>query len=669
MNNRSVFTTVFTSLLLMFLLLAVPVSAQVCNQNFSLGNDTTLNCGSSLTIQAPSGFPGYLWNTGATNSSINVSQAGTYWCTATVPQASIVVNGDFSQGYTGFTSDYMVGSGGTYGQLTYEGTYAVSSNSSLVHTNFASCFDHTFGNSSGSMMIVNGAALANQAIWRQQVPVQPNTTYIFSVWGMSVVSANPGQLNFSINQVQVGNTFVLSTSTCNWQNFFITWNSGSNTTADIAIVNQNTNTSGNDFAIDDILFAPVCVYSDTVVVSAATNPVLTLTGNDSICQGDSVTLTASSTIPGSSFIWQPGGLTGSQITVAPSGNIQYTAIAISPQGCYSAPKSITVHVFPVPVITASDDDSICTGSQVILSATANTGNVDFVWSPGSVTGQQVTVTPLSTTTYVVSGTSQEGCTSSDSVTVVVRNLPQAAISGDSSMCPGDSVILTATGPSGATYQWAPGSGTTASITVAPAITTTYSVVVSDGYCTSAPAAHTVSLRPVPVISVPEDITVCPGESVPAQVSADIPGSEFVWQPGDLSGSGNILVPDSTVMYSIYAVAEGCTSSVDSFTIAVNDTCNCELSVPNVFTPNGDGYNEYYKVITEDCSFTGYSFTIFNRWGMQVWTSNNAADEWDGTHNGTHCTPGTYFWVIDYMYPSGTNTQTHKTDKGSLSLFR
>lgn len=669
MNDRNIFVTVLTSLLLMFLMPELPVSAQACNQNFSLGNDTTLNCGSSLTIQAPSGFPGYLWNTGATTSSINVLQAGTYWCTATVPQANIVVNGDFSQGYTGFTSDYVIGSGGTYGQLTYEGTYAVSSNSNLVHTNFASCFDHTFGNSSGSMMIVNGAALANQAIWRQQVPVQPNTNYIFSVWGMSAVSANPGQLNFSINQVQVGNTFVLPTSTCNWQNFFITWNSGSNTVADIAIVNQNTNTSGNDFGIDDILFAPVCVYSDTIVVSVATNPVLTLTGNDSICQGDSVTLTASSSVPGSSFIWQPGGLTGSQITIAPSGNIQYTAIAISPQGCYSAPKSILVHVFPLPVITVSDDDSICIGSQVTLSATANTGNVDFLWLPGSMSGQQVTVAPLSTTTYMVSGTSQEGCTASDTVTVTVRNLPQVTISGDSSLCPGDSATLAATATPGATYQWTPGNETSVSVTVAPLITTIYSVIVSDGYCTSIPDSHLVSLNPVPVVSVPEDRAVCPGESVTVQVSADVIGSEFVWQPGDLSGADNTLAPDSTMIYSVYAVAAGCTSLVDSFTIAVNDTCNCELSVPNVFTPNGDGYNEYYKVITEDCSFTGYSFTIFNRWGMQVWRSSNAADEWDGTHNGTDCTSGTYFWIIDYMYPSGTNTQTHKTDKGTLSLFR
>src|SRR5690606_8896089 len=153
---------------------------------------------------------------------ITVSQPGTYWCISTDTLGNVVVNGDFSQGQTGFQSDYVPGTGGSFGLLSLEGTYAVTSNSNNVHTNFAFCYDHTQGNASGSMLVVNGASAASQNVWRQIVNVQPNTTYIFSIWAMSVVSSNPGQLLFSVNGIPLGNTFTLSPTTCLWQQYSVT---------------------------------------------------------------------------------------------------------------------------------------------------------------------------------------------------------------------------------------------------------------------------------------------------------------------------------------------------------------------------------------------------------------------------------------------------------------
>ena len=297
--------------------------------------------------------------------------------------------------------------------LFRSGEYAVSSNANLTHTNFANCFDHTSGNASGSMLVANGSPIPDLKIWDQTVAVAPNTDYIFSVWATVVVPSNPGQLNFSINGNQIGETFELSPSTCNWENFFITWHSGTNTSAEISIVNQNTNSDGNDFALDDIEFSPVCISTDEIVVSLAGGPILSVPPMQTICYGDSITLTATSDTEGSTFIWQPGGLQGSEITVAPSTTTQYTVIATSPQQCNSTPKSVIVNIDIQPQFSLFlPKDSLCPGEEITLSALPYVGtspDVEYVWLPGNIAGNELNISPTETTTYTLIGTIPNWC--------------------------------------------------------------------------------------------------------------------------------------------------------------------------------------------------------------------------------------------------------------------
>ena len=212
-----------------------------CDIDFSIGNDTLIDCNSSISLNATAGLDNYNWSNNQSGSSITVSSPGQYICTATVVSGiNVVVNGDFSDGISGFDSDYDQGMGGAYGPLSLEGTYTVAANTQDTHNDFVFCYDHTTGDASGSLLGVNGANTPGQQVWSQTVAVQPDTDYMFSVWAMSAVASNPGTLNFSVNGDQVGNNLNLPFSTCNWQNFFVVWNSGTNTTADIAIENLNT---------------------------------------------------------------------------------------------------------------------------------------------------------------------------------------------------------------------------------------------------------------------------------------------------------------------------------------------------------------------------------------------------------------------------------------------
>jgi hypothetical protein len=167
---------------------------------------------------------------------------------ATAAQASnLVVNGDFEAGNSGFTSGYDY----DHGDLGPAGKYDVINNPRTDHPLFAVMGDHTSG--AGLMMVINGADIPDVNVWEETtIPVTPHTTYVFSAWVASVYYSNPAQLNLDINGSQVGATFDAPGVAGVWQQVSMTWNSGSATTADLALVNQNTSPDGNDFALDDI---------------------------------------------------------------------------------------------------------------------------------------------------------------------------------------------------------------------------------------------------------------------------------------------------------------------------------------------------------------------------------------------------------------------------------
>ena len=165
------------------------------------------------------------------------------------------INGDFSSGNSGFSSSYtfVADIPGVKTELQPEAYYSIWNNPNDLHTNFSSCTDVS---GDGNMMIINGAPQENVEVWRQPISVEENTLYYFTTWVSSVHPTSPAQLQFSVNGALLGDIFNASSNTCEWQQFYATWNSAENTTANISIVNKNTIASGNDFAIDYVTFVP-----------------------------------------------------------------------------------------------------------------------------------------------------------------------------------------------------------------------------------------------------------------------------------------------------------------------------------------------------------------------------------------------------------------------------
>lgn len=239
-----------------------------------------------------------------------------------------------------------------------------------------------------------------------------------------------------------------------------------------ASVNVNA-TSNTTYTV--IGYSGTCFSSATVNVTIG-SPTLTITGNTTMCKGDSTTLTINGA---NSYSWAAAsGLTtstGQAVTVKPNSTTTYTVIGTSAGGC-TAIKTVTVTVSNTPLANAGNDTTICEGSAVTLKAA---GGSSYLWSNGSSLAT-VTVTPPTTSIYAVI-VSNGVCKNTDNVTITVLPKPIANAGNSASITSGSSASLLAKG--GAGYQWTPTIGLSCiycpNPVASPEKTTVYYVIVTD----------------------------------------------------------------------------------------------------------------------------------------------------------------------------------------------
>lgn len=350
--------------------------------NNNLACTLTVDAGPDMTICTPGQVPlngtvlgdfiGAEWtpaigvlNPNSPVTTANVTQTTTYTLTASsLDGTNLITNANFDGGLTGFTSDYIPGTGGTFGLLSGEGQFAVATNAADTHNNFAPCTDHTGG---GSMLVVNGAGVVNQNVWCQQVAVVPGTEYAFSAWITSVVSGSPAQLQFSVNGTLLGGIFNASPVTCAWNQFFATWNSGGNTNVEICIVNQNTATGGNDFAIDDISFGELCEATDQVTITVIELDA-TFTPPASVCQLSGIidlnsTLSPFATLGGNWTVNSINTQFFDPLTLGPG--LHTVTYTVTNGPCVESMPA-TIFVEPLPDPSWAAPAAVCLGSQPIF---------------------------------------------------------------------------------------------------------------------------------------------------------------------------------------------------------------------------------------------------------------------------------------------------------------
>ena len=260
-----------------------------------------------------------------------------------------------------------------------------------------------------------------------------------------------------------------------------------------------------------------------VTVNVNPIPVVTTSTDTYNCPGIGVSLSASGA---DSYEWMPGMLTGNNVTIDPNTTTTYTVTG-STDGCMST-ESVLVSVSDV---AAPADVLGCEGTDRTLVAS---GAVDYTWQPGNLSGASITVSPLTTTTYTVTGTDPSGCMTTDEVEVVVNPNPVVIAPPDSLIAIGTSIDLTASGTA-TSYTWNPGgNGTT--ITTSPGANTTY-VLTGTIDSTTCSSTDTVIVYAIALPVLSGTGTILKNETT--TLSATGPsGATFEWY--DALTGGNLL---------------------------------------------------------------------------------------------------------------------------------
>lgn len=628
-------------------------SAAIQNDNQTISTaDTTICIGSSKQLKAAPALS-YCWspathlNNPTIQNPITSSPASiTYYLTSEKKGTNLVVNGNFSAGNTGFSSDYLYSPSSGFNP----GVYTVGNSPVAWHPQMPSCTDHTGAGGNGNMMLVNGAEVLNVKVWTQTVAVQPNTNYAFETWLQHVTSVNPASLQFSINGVTIGPIFTANNTSCVWDRFYTTWNSGNNTSATISIVNQNQIYTGNDFALDDISFSPIIISRDSVKITVDT-PLISTSSDSAICTGSSIQINTSGAL---NYQWSPAsGLSNTAISnplASPSATTKYIVTGTNSFGCI-AKDSITVTVKPKPTVSISNDTLICSGSGIQLTAG---GGASYSWSPVNTLSNAVIANPIAIplvgTTYHVTVINADNCNSTDSVRVDVRQPNTFNISPSTPVCIGDSVQLAANG--GDIYNWSPASNLSntnlANPLAYPTNTTSYDVTITDTLCNiSQTLTTTVVVNPLPVLTTSKSNDVdCSNATSQLNVSGAI---QYAWMPsGTLNNAAiqnPIASPSTTTNYIVTGKdINGC-SNTDSITVLVTAANSGNYLMPNAFTPNNDGINDCFGIKNWG-PVTDLEFSVYNRWGERVFYTTDPNSCWNGNYKATAQIPGVYSYVIN-----------------------
>ena len=582
----------------------------------------TACAGSAVTISATASSAGgnYLWSPGgATAASISVNPASTtvYSCTYTLGScqttttATVTINpvpaisvpsSIVCAGVAATLAATVSPAGGTYvwspgGQTTnsitvspatttnYSVTYTLSgctaSATNSVTVNpipTVSATSTTICSGSNATVTASSSLPGGTYAWSpggqttSSITVSPATTTNYTVTytlnncsstSTGRVTVNPlPTVSVAASTICAGSTATM-TAVPSLSGGTYAWSPGGQTTNAISVIPANTTIYSVVYTLSG------CAASDTSVVTVNPLPVVSV-NSPSICRGSVGTLSASGA---TSYSWSSGNISSS-ITVSPVSTTNYTVTGTT-SGCSSSTIS-TLTVLPLPVVTVNSD-SVCAGGSLNLQAT---GATSYSWSNGAA-GSIITVTPFTTTSYTVVGTTA-GCTATAISTVNVVPAPVVAVNSVS-ICRGSSAVLIATGASD--YQWSNGA-TTPIISVSPANTSTYTVVGSIGTCNSS-AIATVTVRPLPIVLVSSAV-ICAGQSTSLNASG---ASVYSWSNGSVNNSITVS-PAVTTNYTVVGTTNSCSDTALSIVtvnplplVSVNSATICPGSTA-ILSANG-----------------------------------------------------------------------------------
>ncbi|HRP88649.1 MAG TPA: PKD domain-containing protein [Edaphocola sp.] len=512
----------------------VPVTATIgAGLNVNLGNDTSVCQGTTVTLNpgTNTGPVTYLWNTGATTPTLNVSTGGTY--------SVVVDNGSCSKTDTIQVNIFA------YPVVNLGNDTTICTGNSLTL--------NPGSNPSASYLWSNGATTPT-------ININTAGTYSVTVTNGTicqakdtiVVTTTPGpSVNLGADKtICQGTSTTLNAGTGTGVSYL--WNTGA-TTQTISV-----NTSGTYYVLKS---NGSCAASDTVVVNVIQKPILNLGNDVTVCAGTTVALNPGSN-PNATYLWSTGATTPT-ISVNTAGT--YVVTASSLPGCTSS-DTIVVNVNQNPVVNIGNDTAVCMGTTVNLNAGASGSGMNYLWNTGATTPNIMVNTAG---TYVVTvANNLTGCSTTDTMVLSYAPNPTAVLPDSVNICSGGQVQLNA-GNNGSTYSWNTGA-TSQTINVNTA--GQYIVNITNVLGCSINDTTQVTLQPSPLVDLGNDTAFCNQSSI--TLDAGNAGDNYLWNTGATSQS---IVVNQTGVYHVTVTNQyGCTDS-DS------------VEVSYLGTPSVDGF--------------------------------------------------------------------------------
>ena len=370
--------------------------------------------------------------------------------------------------------------------------------------------------------------------------------------------------------------------------------------------------------------------------------------------------------------WSNGSTSSNPTGLSPG---SYTDTITDVNGCQYIDAGIVVGQ---PTAVGVSSDSVvavsCIGysnGAIYISDTGGTPGYTYAWSPGGATTNPLTGVPVGS--YAVTVTDAHNCTATATIVVGIDSPLVLNASKSNVSCPplqNGSISLSVTGGS-PTYQyaWSNGQSGTALSNLGVGID---SVTITDSRgCTIDTGFVITNDSSFKMTAVPDTATINEGDNVQL-------GLEFTFGPGDQIASiawlptlsltcsncpGPIATPLVTTQYTIEAVSDsGCTANAS---VLITVIPQHQLYIPNSFTPNGDGVNDYWGAFGNKKVWIYLNVEVFDRWGEKVFESTDINYQWDGKYRGTPEEPGIYVYIFKVTFLDGYTVN----NKGSITLIR
>ena len=373
------------------------------------------------------------------------------------------------------------------------------------------------------------------------------------------------------------------------------------------------------------------VYSRTVIIDSKPNFSL---GNDTLlCPGTFLELNVE--VPMVNYLWPDSSKDNSFIVSSPG--IYWVELT---NGCGSTKDSIEIEYFPDFNINIGNDTSLCERQTLALNATVPGAN--YIWQDNSANAIYIASFPG---VYWVEVISAQGCSKSDSIIVSYLPLPDVNIGTDTLLCQGQTLELNAT-TSGTSYLWQDGSIN--SVYPVSATGLYWVKVTDDAGCLGSDSVN-IRVEKLKADFRYEEIP-CTNQIQFINLSSDTSSSFWNFGDGMTSNENNPLhTYKAHEKYTVILIANldsTCTDTAIAVIPYENDAFSDTLFIPNVFTPNGDGKNDYFEIkgMNNPCIDIN-RLIIFNRWGRKVYEAEGNELKWDGKSNGNAFTDGVYFYVL------------------------